>query len=86
MLEKIAADMPRITPKQIRKHILSVNMGLKIAEDECRLLAEQGYRKVPSKVEIRRRLIYITNKSEVYTVLSPTVIAGEIHRWWLEGE
>lgn len=83
MLEKIVADMPRITPKQIRKHILSVNMGLKIADDECRVLAENGYRKVPSLDDFKEKVINSAQFLDGYTVKA---LAGGLHRWLLEGK
>ena len=77
-IDKIVYRMPRITPAQIRKHILSVRMGLNIAEDECRLLAEQGYRKVPSGGEIEAKLLSIPEEG--------VGVGEELHRWLLEGD
>lgn len=79
MLEKIVADMPRITPEQIRKHILSVNMGLKIAEDQCRLLAEQGWRKSRTWEEVDSKLV------DMFGWEVNTKETKEFYKW-LEGE
>lgn len=97
-IEQVVAEMPKVSINSISEDE-QVEFGIYphaveiIVEAQCQLLAEHGWRKVPSLesmtvklrvLNLRASLISTTHKEGEFD--SSVFIAQELHRWLLEGE
>lgn len=79
---KIVAEMPKTEFPNWNPYYPTKRYSWDRAiEAQCQLLAEQGWRKVPSVTEIADKLI-----SSPLTFFQSNAIAGPLRRWLLEGE
>lgn len=89
MIDKIVAEMPKVSINDISEDD-QVEFGIYphaveiIVEAQCQLLAEQGYRKVPS---IDDCFYFVSDKLMAsMDLIICKEIAKKLHRWLLEGE
>lgn len=81
-IDKIVAEMPKVDTilPQLTDHQY-------LFEAQCRLLAEQGWRKLPSIEKLTERLTQLRLNPQVTRVSDPDLfVAIGLHCWLLEGE
>ena len=89
MIEKIVAEMPKAENFGCSCDDCKARWIISI-QAQCQLLAEQGWRKVPSKDACEDILsdivgLYVTSPSGAFS-LDAKRARKQLHRWWLEGE
>lgn len=87
MLEKIVAEMPKAHYAVAAFHLpvpfsdVEMKRWNVATKAQRQLLAEEGWRKVPSEEELKGQL---TNSSQFLDTWTVAVLAEELHRWLLE--
>ncbi len=86
-IEQIIAEMPKITRRGVEEYHKGysiVDWVVCTSEAQCRLLAEKGYRLVPSKFSIAMELCTSDNSAAILDAHvrgSRKRLASNIHKW-----